>query len=174
MPTQCTLDSLDFGRVEGRAVVADFSGGTMTSNAGALLLAQTDRAVEIIDSFAACFGDGRNPGLIEHTVRTLVGQRVIGIALGHEDLVDHDDLRHDPVLAAMLGKLTPRRKKCAPLAGKACPRGGGGRRCRGWSTRRRRGRCRRRCAITRSAMTGMRSSAPSSTLRSPRGPSRRR
>jgi len=119
MPTQCTLDSLAFGRVEGRSVVADFSGGTMTSNAGALLLAQTDRAVGIIDSFAACFGDGRNPGLIEHTVRTLVGQRVIGIALGHEDLVDHDDLRHDPVLAAMLGKLTPRRKECAPLAGKS-------------------------------------------------------
>ncbi len=97
MPTQCTQDSFDFGRVEGRAVVADFSGGTITSNAGALLLAQADRAVGIIDSFAACFGDGRSQGLIEHTVRTMVGQRVIGIALGHEDLVDHDDLRHDPV-----------------------------------------------------------------------------
>lgn len=119
MPTHCTQDSLDFGRVEGRAVVADFSGGTITSNAGVLLLAQADRAVGIIDSFAACFGDGRNQGLIEHTIRTLVGQRVIGIALGQEDLVDHDDLRHDPVMAAMLGKLTPRRKDCAPLAGKS-------------------------------------------------------
>ena len=119
MPTQCTQDSFAFGRVEGRAIVADFSGGTITSNAGALLLAQADRAVGIIDSFAACFGDGRNQGLIEHTVRTLVGQRIVGIALGHEDLVDHDDLRHDPVLAALLGKLTPRRKACAPLAGKS-------------------------------------------------------
>jgi hypothetical protein len=119
MPTHCTQDSFDFGRVEGRAVVADFSGGTITSNGGALLLAQTDRGVGIIDSFTACFGDGRNQGLIEHTVRTLVGQRIVGIALGHEDLVDHDDLRHDPVLAAMLGKLTPRRKECAPLAGKS-------------------------------------------------------
>jgi hypothetical protein len=99
--------------------VADFSGGTITSNAGALLLAQADRAVGIIDSFAACFGDERNQGLIEHTIRTMVAQRVIGIALGYEDLVDHDDLRHDPVLAAMLGKLTPRRKECAPLAGKS-------------------------------------------------------
>ena len=119
MPTQCTQDSLAFGRVEGRTVVADFSGGTITSNAGALLLAQADRAVGIIDSFAACFGDGRNQGLIEHTIRTLVGQRIVGIALGHEDLVDHEELRHDPVLAAMLGKLTPRRKECAPLAGKS-------------------------------------------------------
>jgi hypothetical protein len=119
MPTHCTQDSFDFGRVEGRKVVADFGGGTITSNAGALLLAGADRAVGIIDRFAACFNDGRNPGLIEHATRTLIGQRIIGIALGHEDLVDHDDLRHDPVLAAMMGKLTPRRKECAPLAGKS-------------------------------------------------------
>ena len=119
MPTHCIQDSFDFGRVEGRAVVADFSGGTITSNAGALLLAQADRAVGIIDGFAACFGDGRKQELIEHTIRTLVGQRVVGIALGQEDLVDHDDLRHDPVMAAMLGKLTPRRQDCAPLAGKS-------------------------------------------------------
>jgi hypothetical protein len=119
MPTHCTQDSFDFGRVEGRAVVADFGGGAITSNAGALLLAKADAAAGITDSFAACFHDGRNQGLIEHATRTMVGQRVIGIALGHEDLVDHDDLRHDPVLAAMLGKLTPRRKECAALAGKS-------------------------------------------------------
>lgn len=119
MPTECSQDSFDFGRVEGRAVVADFGGGTITSDAGALLLSKTDRAVRLIDRFAACFGDHRSQELIEHTVRTLVGQRVIGIALGYEDLVDHDRLRHDPVLAAMLGKLTPRRKDCAPLAGKS-------------------------------------------------------
>jgi hypothetical protein len=119
MPTHCTQDSFAFGRVEGRAIVADFGGGTITSNAGALLLAKADRAVGVIERFAACFGDGRNQGLIEHTTRSMVGQRVIGIALGHEDLVDHDELRHDPVLAAMLGKLTPRRKECAPLAGKS-------------------------------------------------------
>jgi hypothetical protein len=119
MPTHCTQDSLHFGRVEGRAVVADFSGGTITSNAGALLLGKADAAVGIIDRFAACFDDGRNQGLIEHTIPTMVGQRVIGIALGQEDLVDHDDLRHDPVMAAIVGKLTPRRKECAPLAGKS-------------------------------------------------------
>ena len=119
MPTHCIQDSFEFGSVEGRAVVADFGGGAITSNAGALLLAKADRAVGIIDSFAACFGDGRNQGLIEHTIRTMVGQRVIAIALGHEDLVDHDDLRHDPVMAAMMGKLTARRKECAALAGKS-------------------------------------------------------
>jgi hypothetical protein len=119
MPTHCTQDSFDFGSVEGRAVAADFGGGTITSNAGALLLAKADAAVGVIARFAACFHDGRNQGLIEHTTRTMVGQRVIGIALGHEDLVDHDELRHDPVIATLMGKLTPRRKECAPLAGKS-------------------------------------------------------
>jgi hypothetical protein len=119
MPTHCTQDSFDFGRVEGRAVVADFSGGTITSNAGALLLAKVGKSTGIIDRFAACFRDGRNPDRIEHEVATLVGQRVIAIALGHEDLVDHDDLRHDPVIATALGKLTPRRDDCEALAGKS-------------------------------------------------------
>jgi hypothetical protein len=119
MPTHCIQDSFDFGTVEGRAVVADFGGGTITSNAGALLLAKVDAAVGVIGRFAACFRDRRNAGLIEHTTRTMVGQRVIGIALGHEDLVDHDELRHDPLMAAIMGKLTPRRKECAPLAGKS-------------------------------------------------------
>jgi hypothetical protein len=105
--------------VEGRAVVADFSGGRISSNAGALLLAKAGKATGIIDRFAACFRDGRNPDLIEHKVATLVGQRVIGIALGHEDLIDHDDLRHDPVIAAAMGKLTPRRDDCEALAGKS-------------------------------------------------------
>ena len=119
MPTECIQDSFEFGRVEGRKVVADFGGGAITSDAGALLLAKTDGAVRLIDQFAACFDDHRAPEMIEHTVRTLVGQRVLGIALGYEDLVDHDRFRHDPVMAAMLGKLTPRRKACAPLAGKS-------------------------------------------------------
>ena len=119
MPTECIQDSFDFGRVEGREVVADFGGGTITSDAGALLLSKTDSTVGLIDRFAACFRDHRSQELIEHTVRTLVGQRVLGIALGYEDLVDHDRFRHDPVMAAILGKLTPRRKECAALAGKS-------------------------------------------------------
>jgi hypothetical protein len=105
--------------VEGRCVVADFGGGTITSQAGALLLGATDKTVGLLDRFAACFRDGRDRDLLEHTTRTLVGQRVVGIALGYEDLVDHDTLRHDPVLAVLTGKLAARRKECAPLAGKS-------------------------------------------------------
>ena len=91
----------------------------MTSDAGALLLGATDRAIGLVDRFAACFRDGRDPARIEHEVATLVGQRVIGIALGYEDLVDDERLRHDPVLAVLAGKLEARRAGCAPLAGKS-------------------------------------------------------
>ena len=72
-----------------------------------------------MDRLAGCFQDGRDPELIEHSVRTLVMQRVVGIALGYEDLNDHDQLRHDPVLAVLAGKLKAQRKDCAPLAGKS-------------------------------------------------------
>jgi hypothetical protein len=65
------------------------------------------------------FADSRAPELIEHTVRTLVGQRIFALALGYEDVVDHDQLRHDPTLAVLAGKLSARRKDCAPLAGKS-------------------------------------------------------
>jgi hypothetical protein len=108
-----------FARLDRREVVADFDGGAMSSDAGALLLGATDRAIGLLDRFAACFTDGRAAGRIEHAVRTLVGQRVLGIALGYEDLIDHDDLRRDPVLATVLGKLEARRATCAPLAGKS-------------------------------------------------------
>jgi hypothetical protein len=105
--------------VEGRAVVAAFDGGAVTSDAGALLLGSTDRAIRLVDRFAACFSDRRRHDLIEHEVRTLVGQRVYGIALGYEDLNDHDELRFDPVMAALAGKLTAHRADCAPVAGKS-------------------------------------------------------
>jgi len=119
MPTQCNQDSFGFARAEGRAVVASFDGGTMTSDAGALLLGAADRAIGLVDRFAACFSDRRHAELIEHEVATLVRQRVFGIALGYEDLNDHDELRHDPVMAALAGKLRARRKDCAPVAGKS-------------------------------------------------------
>jgi hypothetical protein len=110
---------LGFARVEGRAVVAGFDGGKMTSDAGALLLAATDRAIGLIGRFARCFSDRRSQEQVEHTVTTMVGQRIFGIALGYEDLVDHDELRHDPIMAVMAGKLAARRKNCAPVAGKS-------------------------------------------------------
>ena len=119
MPTECNPDVLLFAPVEGRAVVASFTGGAITSDAGALLLGATDRAIGLVERFAACFQDARDPDQIEHTLATLVGQRVFGIALGYEDLIDHDQLRHDPVLAVLGGKLMARRADCAPLAGKS-------------------------------------------------------
>src|SRR5437588_9567456 len=119
MQTECSADLFGFAPVERRAVMAGFDGGRMTSNAGALLLGATDRAIRLVDRFADCFADSRAPELIEHTVGTLVGQRVFALALGYEDLVDHDQLRHDPTLAMLAGKLSARRKGCAPLAGKS-------------------------------------------------------
>ena len=83
--------------------------GLVTSDAGALLLGATDRAIDLMERFAACFRDQRRQDLIEHAVATLVGQRVFGIALGYEDLNDHDELRHDPVMAVLAGKLAARR-----------------------------------------------------------------
>ena len=119
MPTECSPALFEFAPVETRRVVAGFDGGAITSNAGALLLGATDRAIGLVRRFAACFRDARASARIEHEVATLVGQRVFGIALGHEDLVDHDQLRHDPVLAVLAGKLEARRPDCAPLAGKS-------------------------------------------------------
>ena len=119
MPTECSATLFEFAPVEGRQVVAAFDGGAITSDAGGLLLGETDRAIRLTERFAACFADARAPELIEHTVDTLVLQRVIGIALGYEDLNDHDELRHDPVLAVLAGKLAAKRSDCAPLAGKS-------------------------------------------------------
>jgi hypothetical protein len=119
MQTECSADLFGFARVESRAVVAAFDGGKMTSDAGALLLGAADQAIRLVDRFAECFADSRAPELIEHTVRTLVGQRIFALALGYEDVVDHDQLRHDPTLAVLAGKLSARRKDCAPLAGKS-------------------------------------------------------
>ncbi len=119
MPTECSAESFDFGSVEGRRVEAAFDAGLVTSDAGALLLGATDRAIRMIDRFASCFHDERRPEWIEHEVSTLVGQRVFGIALGYEDLNDHDELRHDPMMAVLAGKLAARREDCAPVAGKS-------------------------------------------------------
>src|SRR5271167_2897865 len=119
MQTECIPDLFGFVAVEGRLVVAAFDGGSITSDAGALLLGATDRAISLVDRFAACFRDARCQELIEHEVKTLVGQRVFGLALGYEDLIDHDELRHDPVMAILAGKLEARREDCAPVAGKS-------------------------------------------------------
>ena len=119
MPTECNPDFFGFAPVEGREVVAAFDAGAITSDAGALLLGAADHAIGLTKRLAACFHDERRPHLIEHEVATLVGQRVFGIALGYEDLNDHDELRHDPMLAVLSGKLAAKREEhCAPVAGK--------------------------------------------------------
>ena len=119
MPTECSHDLFEYEVVEGRRVVAAFDGGQVTSDAGALLLGATDRAIGLVARFAACFADGRAQAQVEHSVKAMVAQRVFGIALGYEDLIDHDQRRHDRVLATLAGKLEAKRQNCAPLAGKS-------------------------------------------------------
>jgi Transposase DDE domain group 1 len=119
MQTECSADLFGFTPIEGRKVVAAFDGGQMTSDAGAMLLGATDKQIQLIERFAGCFTDYRVADLVEHTVSSLVGQRVFGIALGYEDLIDHDQLRHDPVMAVLGGKLAAKRADCAALTGKS-------------------------------------------------------
>ena len=119
MQTECTPALFEFEPVERKKVVAGFDGGTITSDAGALLLGRLDRGLGLIRRMAACFTDRRDPRLLEHTVETLVGQRMFGLALGYEDLNDHDELRHDPLFHVLAGKLEANRSDCAPVAGKS-------------------------------------------------------
>src|SRR5262249_28078145 len=95
---------LDFPALGFRQVVAAFDGGAISSDGGSLLLRKTEVLTGIIQQFAACFTDHRDPELIEHSLEHLVAQRVYALALGYEDLNDHDDLRHDPLLATVVGK----------------------------------------------------------------------
>jgi Transposase DDE domain group 1 len=119
MQTDCNPKLFEFEAVERKSVVASFDGGTITSNAGALLLGQVDQGLGLIGRFAQCFTDRRDPRFVEHGLETLLGQRIFGLALGYEDLNDHDELRKDPALAVLAGKLTARRDDCEALAGKS-------------------------------------------------------
>jgi hypothetical protein len=119
MQTDCISGQLEFEGFDGHKVVAGFDGGAITSDAGALLLRHVDGAISLFDRVACCFIDGRNPDCTVHSLRTLIGQRIAAIALGYEDVDDHDTLRHDPVLALLSESLTPKREDCAPLAGKS-------------------------------------------------------
>ena len=107
MRTECRAKSYEFQPLGKRAVVAGFDGGTITSDGGGLLLRELEAKRRIIEQFAECFVDYRKPELIEHTVEELVGQRIYGLALGYEDLNDHERLRQDPLLAVLVGKADP-------------------------------------------------------------------
>ena len=114
--TECTQSQFQFAPHFSRQVVARFDGGQMTTDAGGLLLRETDRRLNLLPRLAQCFADRRNPILTKHSVRELVAQRVYGLALGYEDLNDHEQLRHDPVLRLLAGK--PHLED-EPLAGKS-------------------------------------------------------
>lgn len=115
MPTECTTQALRFQEIGRRAVVAQFNGGPLTSDGGALLLREVERATGVLRRFAACFRDYRDPARITHSVAALVRQRIYALALGYEDLNDHEQLRHDPLFAV----LAEAEDLAAPLAGKS-------------------------------------------------------
>jgi Transposase DDE domain group 1 len=119
MPAHCTPDRFRFEALAGHRVEAAFDGGAVTSDAGGLLLGLAWKALALPERFAACFADRRDPDLIEHSVETLLRQRVMGVAMGYEDLNGHDALRHDPVLALLAEKLEASRRDCAAVAGKS-------------------------------------------------------
>jgi hypothetical protein len=114
--TECNQSGFAFTAHFSRDIVARFDGGQTTSDAGGLLLRQTDLRLNLLSRFASCFIDGRSPERIAHPVLEMVSQRVYGLALGYEDLNDHDQLRHDPLLAILAGKRATGEK---PLAGKS-------------------------------------------------------
>ena len=126
MQTECNTERFDFQPLEKRELRGVFDGGAITSDAGALLLREVEAKTTIIGRFAACFTDHRDPELIEHSVGHLVAQRVYGLALGYEDLNDHDQLRYDPLMAVLVGKRDPtgqdrlrQRDRGKALAGKS-------------------------------------------------------
>lgn len=114
--TECIQSRFCFEKHFTREVVGEFSGGTMTSDGGVLLLRETDQKLNLLPRFGQCFLDGRNPELIEHSVEQMLAQRVYGLALGYEDLSDHEQLRYDPLLGVLAGKAEVGQKA---LAGKS-------------------------------------------------------
>jgi len=113
--TECNQEAFGFTAHFSRRVEAGFSAGQVSSEGGSLLLREADRKIKLIDRFGACFTDGRDPDRVEHTLREMLAQRLYGLALGYEDLNDHEQLRADPLLALLAG----RRELDRPLAGKS-------------------------------------------------------
>ena len=124
--TECTQSSFSFARHFRRQVSAQFDGGMISSDGGAVLLREVDRRINLLPRLAACFEDRRNPNFIEHQVSELLAQRVYALALGYEDLNDHDELHRDPLLALLAGESDlegsqrkQQRDRGKPLAGKS-------------------------------------------------------
>lgn len=133
--TQCIPEQFNFERVESRQVIVDFKGGTVTSDAGLTLIAGLDQKLQITSRFAGCFQDYREPNRSEHSLQSLIAQRVYGLVQGYEDprpcrrgtaagtrglrLNDHEQLRHDPMLALAVGKVIGSGSEEVVLAGKS-------------------------------------------------------
>ena len=113
--TECIQEGFHFAAHFSRRVEAGFTAGHVSSDGGAMLLRQAERKINLLGRLAGCFGDGRNQKLIEHTVEEMLSQRIYGLALGYEDLNDHEQLRSDP----LMGLLSGRRQLDEPLAGKS-------------------------------------------------------
>jgi len=113
--TECNQETFRFAAHFSRRVEAGFTAGRVSSDGGALLLREVDRKINLLERLAACFEDGRDPERIEHTIQQMLSQRIYGLALGYEDLNDHEQLRSDP----LFGLLSGRRKLEEPLAGKS-------------------------------------------------------
>ena len=107
MQTQCIKEQMVFQQLGRREVIGRFDGGMISSDAGGLLLREVERCFGILKRFAACFVDYRDPQRTEHSLKSLISQRVYGIALGYEDLNDHDSLRHDVVMGVLCEKSDP-------------------------------------------------------------------
>ncbi len=125
--THSISNQLNFGSIKGRKVIADFSGGRITSDAGIILMAELDKKLKITSRFAECFRDYRDLSYVDYSVHQLLVQRVYGIVLGYEDVnghrrcafSEHDKLRYDPALAIALKKLDFINSKKTGLAGKS-------------------------------------------------------
>ena len=104
MTTECNQEPFPFHPLNQREVRGQFDGGSITSDAGGLLLREVEKRTNIIGQFASCFTDYRDPELKEHAVAELVAQRIYGLALGYEDLNDHEELRRDPLLGVLVEK----------------------------------------------------------------------
>jgi hypothetical protein len=113
--TECNQSNFGFEALGSREIVARFDGGTISSDGGAFLLRQTDQRLNLLPRLAECFLDGRNQNQVEHSILEMLSQRVYGLALGYEDLNDHEQLRKDPVFGILAG----REDLEQPLAGKS-------------------------------------------------------
>ncbi len=113
--TECKQSSFGFQDCGSREIVARFDGGTISSDGGAVLLRQTDQRLDLLPRLAQCFLDGRDPDRVQHSVQEMISQRVYGLALGYEDLNDHEQLRSDPLFSVLAG----REELDKPLAGKS-------------------------------------------------------